>query len=396
MDIEANDYRPDSTVFHDVNHAYTSILCDIVHGPTSGTYVNDPSAEIDPVASMLSQILGIPAKHRKSMSLQSKTSSRNGPVHKFDLPRLWIYTDPTCRVLQARVRRCNPFFHLYEAMWFLAGRNDVASLTPLVPRMIDFSDDGETFHGAYGYRWRHHFGGDQLSTIIQTLRQNPESRRCVLQMWDCDNDLQDLPASIFGSGKPEFVPYSKDVPCNTHAYVQIRDGHLDLAVMNRSNDIFWGMLGSNYVTFTFLLEYLAGMIGVPVGFYHHFTVNAHYYTEVFNDEKIKAMHDEQVYAHVVPPAQRVPLVSTPENFDRELQTFVQDPYNSTEYTERFFREIAVPMMDTHRAVMNKEFDYALTIAKEDINQADWSKACCDWIVDGVNYKKYQKTKIESN
>lgn len=373
---------PGENFYMDVNHAFGSVLCQITHGPKTAQLSVSPPAPMDAMEAALSSILGRPLHpetETKTLNLVSETESRNGPVLKFDMPRMFHYTDPTSRVLQSRTRRANPFFHLYEAMWFLAGRHDVESVALFAKQIAQYSDDGDTFNGAYGYRWRSHFGGDQIKTIIRTLKENPKDRRCVLQMWDCVEDLQGFTQDGI-HGEPITTEYSKDVPCNTHCYVQVRNGELDLTVMNRSNDIFWGMLGSNYVTFSFLLEYLAGMIGIPVGMYHHFTANAHYYTGVFPDEKIEKMHDEKDYGIWVPPARRVPLVSTPENFDSELTVFVDYPFAHHSYTERFFREIAQPMMYAHRLYTNGEIQESIEYLKESPIQEDWKVACIDWIV----------------
>jgi hypothetical protein len=50
-----------------------------------------------------------------------------------------------------------------------------------------------------------------------------------------------------------------------------------LTVFNRSNDFVWGLAGANAVQFSFLLEYLAGRIGVQPGTYTQVTTNAHVY-----------------------------------------------------------------------------------------------------------------------
>jgi thymidylate synthase len=388
---------PNPNVYLDVNTAFGSVLCDFIHGALSCEIAVTIDAKKDAVMDMVSAIFGMPRREEtgRKVPLISEGPSRNGPVRKYDFPRIYTYVDPTSRVLQSRIRRCNPFFHLYEAMWFLAGRNDVASVSQFTKQISQYSDNGTDFNGAYGYRWRSHFGGDQLKTIIDTLKNDPNSRRCVLQMWDCRSDLQGFdrnpnreyhPADPNDLAYEKYVPFSRDVPCNTHAYVQMRNGELDLTVMNRSNDIFWGMLGSNYVTFTFLLEYLAGMIGVPVGYYHHFTANAHYYTDIFPDDKLEAMHDELIDQVWVPKSARVPLVCTPENFNRELQIFVDDPYTSAGFTERFFREVARPMMHTHRLYKEGDLVEAVEYAKEEIQQEDWKVNAINWIAGSTKAK----------
>jgi hypothetical protein len=86
-------------------------------------------------------------------------------------------------------------------------------------------------------------------------------------MWDPETDL----------GRQ-----GKDLPCNLTATFQINvDGALDLSVFNRSNDIIWGCYGANAVHFSFLLEYMARWIGVPVGRYSQISINWHGYLETF-------------------------------------------------------------------------------------------------------------------
>src|SRR3974390_2807104 len=85
--------------------------------------------------------------------------SRNGPVTVMEEPVTTTYIRPCERVLFWKERDANPFFHFFESLWMLAGRDDLAFLTKFVKRFEDFSDDGLTLHGAYGYRWLRYFDG---------------------------------------------------------------------------------------------------------------------------------------------------------------------------------------------------------------------------------------------
>jgi Thymidylate synthase len=194
-----------------------------------------------------------------------RRESRNGPVLVSPWPVTTVYERPCERVLFWPERDANPFFHLYESLWMLAGRNDVKPLLRYAKNMASFSDDGRTLHGAYGYRWRRWFEKplDQLMVIAQVLRENPDDRRSILQMWDASSDLGKM---------------GKDLPCNTMASFQ-RDaeGRLNLTVFCRSNDIIWGAYGANAVHFSMLLEYMALWIGCPVGVYNQVSVNWHGY-----------------------------------------------------------------------------------------------------------------------
>src|SRR5690554_4488682 len=148
---------------------------------------------------MIHVLQGIRGEHKIR-----RQDSRNGKVIRVIEPVTIQHRSPLNRVLFNQERDCNPFFHLFEAMWMLAGRNDLAPLQYFVSTFGQFSDDGKTLNGAYGYRWRHApemFTGfdteqtyernsyDQLNVIIEELRNNPDSRRCVLQMWNVQDDL---------------------------------------------------------------------------------------------------------------------------------------------------------------------------------------------------------------
>jgi hypothetical protein len=110
-------------------------------------------------------------------------ASRYGEVIRVPEPVIVTYTHPLERVLFNAARDANCFFSLYESLYFLAGRNDVAPLAYYNSRMPEFSDDGKTFNDSYGYRWRYAVSGvdghdgtidreDQLDTLVDHLRRN--------------------------------------------------------------------------------------------------------------------------------------------------------------------------------------------------------------------------------
>lgn len=209
--------------------------------------------------------------------------SRNGPVLTVPYPVTTVYTKPCERVVFWPERDCNPAFHLYESLWMLAGRNDVAGPARYAKNIENYSDDGETLHGAYGHRWRHYGDAssqwgteDQLPEVVKMLQANPDDRRCVISMWDSARDLGRI---------------GKDVPCNTMATLQRGvDGELNLVVFCRSNDVIWGCYGANAVHFSFLLEYIALAIGCPVGTYTQVSVNWHAYLNTF--EQVKSIRPD--------------------------------------------------------------------------------------------------------
>lgn len=344
-----------------------------------------------------------------------RSTSRNGDVLYIQEPVTITYTHPRERVLFNQARDCNPFFHVYEALWMLAGRNDVAPLKYYVSTIDQFSDDGDIFNGAYGWRWRGsryrqdgnlYWDQDQLKLIIEHLKAKPDSRRAVLQIWNVEDDLLkigNLP--YYGSAK-DSDPGSKDVCCNLVVTFLIREQkfpdfgstpglvkqYLDMTVFNRSNDMIWGMLGANVVHFSMLQEYMAACIDVEVGMYHQITNNLHAYqndkwqpekwllwysnTSGF-DGKLSADGD---YSSAI---KTFPLVKDPATFDRECAEFVERHQRDALaglYVEPFLRDVAQPMCVAFHHHKKRDYTSALLVARDLIKADDWRIAATNWLL----------------
>lgn len=341
-----------------------------------------------------------------------KRPSRNGNTLTINEPVTITYSRPKERVLFNKARDANPFFHVYEAMWMLAGRRDLAPLLYFVKDFGKYSDDGKTLNGAYGYRWRH-IGNwankdlDQLDYLVEHIRQNPDSRRAVLTMWNIDDDLKKI------DGRPSRYGFSRDVCCNLCVMFSIRDKDwinrevehktampcrgtkqiLDMTVVNRSNDAIWGTLGANYVHFTFLQEYMAARIGVEVGVYNHFTNNLHAYENNWKpDEWLKNSHVQDYGFHIgagsnphyeFPASSNlfIPLVTVQQAFEEEVKQFTEQAWQpglQLHWREPFFREVAVPMMLAYAEYKRNRLDAAINLASE-IKADDWRFACVQWL-----------------
>jgi thymidylate synthase len=306
------------------------------------------------------------------------TPSRVGDCLRVRFPVLVTFREPRQKVLFNRARDANPYFHVIESLWMLAGRNDVATLAYYNSNIAKVaSDDGEIFHGCYGFRWRHWFGVDQLPVIVDHLKRVPDSRRVVLEMWSPEGDL--VPVDGYGG-----VEGTKDVPCNTQVYFEIQEGRLDMTVTNRSNDMVWGMLGANVVHFAFLQEYMAAMIGIPTGYYHQFTNNLHVYTERWTP--VEYLNDEEPdHYKQLPRMNVVPLVSDPDIFDRECSDFVAGycgegafPSGGEKFKTHFLSSVAWPMVKSYRAYKANDLNRALDYANE-VMADDWRRACVAWM-----------------
>ncbi len=303
-----------------------------------------------------------------------RQETRNGPVLRIPDPVTISYQAPMECVLFNHARDCNPFFHLVEAMWMLGGRNDLATLTHFLPSYKDYSDDGKRVNGAYGHRWRHHFGYDQLEAVIQELHNNPTSRRCVLQMWDATRDWM-----LATNG-------GKDVPCNTQAYVEIDyEGYVNLTVCNRSNDMIWGTFGANIVHFAFLAEYIACSLGRRVGNYHQISNNLHIYADKFFPKKLLEAEGEDHYM-TTPGCVPQRLFTDKLQFDKDLYFFL---YNCifvepmftpqmAEIRDPFISGVAVPMVLAFNAHRVRNYTLAYEHIKN-VKAMDWRLVGKQWL-----------------
>lgn len=292
----------------------------------------------------VNHLLALGADHLAHAGVRE--DSRAGPVVVAPTPVCSVYESPCERVLFSARRDANPFFHLHESLWMLAGRDDAESLNRYVK---DFGDrfaepnDGR-IHGAYGHRWRSALGFDQLDGVVAKLKKNPQDRQCVIQMWDARTELVHNYTEDGGErddhyGENDFASLWRDRPCNTHVYLRVQKQKapyvegaaffsslkvpvLDLTVLCRSNDIVWGAYGANAVHFSMLHEYLAGRIGVGVGTMYQFSNNFHGYVDALDrlgDPRL-LFEEEDSYEHwdIVPQ----PIGDDWEHWDEDVRHYM--------------------------------------------------------------------------
>ena len=142
-----------------------------------------------------------------------------------ELPQHTIVVPMRRPVLTVPERKLNYKFMAAEAYWILTGDNRVSTISPYNPHIAQFSDDGETYFGAYGPKVV-----DQLPYVVDTLIRDPDSRQAGLTIWR------------------EKPPITKDVPCTVAAFFNIRENYVNAHFYMRSSDAW---LGVPYDVFNF-------------------------------------------------------------------------------------------------------------------------------------------------
>lgn len=153
-----------------------------------------------------------------------------------------------------------------EALQTIGGYSNPDPLFRVNPGLRAFADQG-AFHGAYGPRIR-----SQMETVYRRLRDDPETRRAVVSIWDADRDR---------------VEGVKNYPCTTELQFMLRwmdeleappAMGLDLHVTMRANDAWHGLAYDAFV-FNQLQRSLARSLAVPLGTYYHHDTSLHVYQE---------------------------------------------------------------------------------------------------------------------
>lgn len=166
-----------------------------------------------------------------------------------------------------------PFKAIFaEQAWFISGARKPADFLREYTKIWDaFTNPGDVVTVAYGYRWRKHFGRDQLEALIKLLTKEPSSRQGVIVTWDPAHDG----LSLFKKA---------NVPCPYTFTVNIFGGKLHLHNIVRSNDMILGF-PFDVAGFCFLQYVLAQKLGVGVGTYSHSISNAHIYSNHYEGAK---------------------------------------------------------------------------------------------------------------
>ena len=200
-----------------------------------------------------------------------------------------------------------------EQVWFISGARKPADFLRDYTKIWDlFTNPGDTVTVAYGYRWRKHFGRDQLGQLVQHLTEQPSSRHGVIVTWDPASD------GLGGVAK-------KNVPCPYTFTVNIIGGRLHMHNIVRSNDMILGF-PADVSGFALLQMILAQKLGVEPGVYTHSISNAHIYDNHYEGaQELLARTNEHPPVHITLPANSYDRA---EQKDKKLVTEIFQQFKS--------------------------------------------------------------------
>jgi thymidylate synthase len=149
-----------------------------------------------------------------------------------------------------------------EWQWYLSENPSALEICKFAPIWNNMMDEKGNVNSNYGFQWSRN---NQLKKVINILKKNKETRKAVISIYD---------------GK-EIDKYLKDTPCTYGIQFTIINEKLNMTVLMRSNDLWYGFCNDQYC-FSKLQEFVSNELNLKIGSYYHFAQNLHLYNDFLN------------------------------------------------------------------------------------------------------------------
>lgn len=208
---------------------------------------------------------------------------------------------------------------IYELLWFLKGDTNIHYLQENGVRIWnEWADENGELGPVYGHQWRNwnSEGIDQISEIITSLKNNPDSRRMLVSAWN-PGVMPDTSRSFSENvaGGKAALP-----PCHAFFQFYVAEGKLSCQLYQRSADIFLGV-PFNIASYALLTLMMAQVCGYRPGDFVH----------TFGDAHIYSNHMEQVNLQLTRKPKTLPkMILNPEVkdiFQFEFEDFKLENYD---------------------------------------------------------------------
>ena len=164
---------------------------------------------------------------------------------------------------------------IYELLWFLKGDTNTKYLTENGVRIWnEWANENGDLGPVYGHQWRNWNSDeiDQIQSVIDTLKTNPNSRRMLVSAWN-PSVLPDTSKSFsdnVAEGKAALPP------CHAFFQFYVHEGKLSCQLYQRSADIFLGV-PFNIASYALFTMMMAQVCGYQAGEFIHTFGDAHIY-----------------------------------------------------------------------------------------------------------------------
>ncbi len=181
---------------------------------------------------------------------------------------------------------------IYELLWFLKGDTNIKYLTDNKVRIWnEWADENGDLGPVYGAQWRNWNGDDidQISIVIDQIKNNPDSRRMIVTAWN--PSVLPLGGKTFSENVAEgraALP-----PCHAWFQFYVANGKLSCQMYQRSADIFLGV-PFNIASYALLTMMIAQVTGLKPGEFIHTLGDAHIYLNHLDQVKLQLSREPRV------------------------------------------------------------------------------------------------------
>ena len=198
---------------------------------------------------------------------------------------------------------------IYELLWFIKGDTNIKYLNDHGVTIWDeWADKNGNLGPVYGSQWRSWKGADgkvtdQLSSLIEGIKKNPDSRRHIISAWN--------PAEVDKMALP---------PCHAMFQFYVANGRLSCQLYQRSADVFLGV-PFNIASYALLTMMVAQVCGLNPGEFIHTFGDAHIYTNHFDQVTLQLSRDTRK----LPVMKLNPAIES--IFDFKFEDFILEGYD---------------------------------------------------------------------
>ena len=209
---------------------------------------------------------------------------------------------------------------IHELLWLINGDTNIKYLHDNKVSIWDeWADSNGDLGPIYGAQWRNwnNEGIDQIADLIDSIKNNPNSRRHIVTAWNPsvlpDEKSKDFAQNV-ADGKAALPP------CHAFFQFYVADNKLSCQLYQRSADVFLGV-PFNIASYSLLTMMIAQVCGLGLGDFVH----------TFGDVHIYNNHIEQVKLQLSREPRQLPTMKlNPEVksiFDFKYEDFKLEDYN---------------------------------------------------------------------
>ena len=186
---------------------------------------------------------------------------------------------------------------IHELLWFINGETNIKYLSDNGVKIWDaWADDSGNLGPVYGSQWRNWNNEkiDQISQLIDLIKNNPDSRRMLVSAWN-PSVLPDTKKSF-----SENVMNGKAAlpPCHAFFQFYVSNNKLSCQLYQRSADIFLGV-PFNIASYALFTHMIAHVCNLDVGDFVH----------TFGDAHIYSNHTEQIELQLSRKPRKLPTLN---------------------------------------------------------------------------------------